>query len=173
MPTTAVPDLDLADVQGLVVRGYTMPFARHLLLRIDDPVAARRLLGSLVDGSAAGLQVTSGVPWDVKPDCCLNLAVTAAGLRALQVPPASLASAELAQFFVRLHQPARAIPMYDAVIAAHVTAHFSWPKLAQASARPSATLHPPASGQRKTKAPSGSARSPATCSARSTVSSSA
>jgi len=85
-------DLDLADVQGLVVRGYTMPFARHLLLRIDDPAQGRRLLGSLVDGSAAGVQVTSGEPWNVKPDCCLNLALPVAGLRALGVPPASLAS---------------------------------------------------------------------------------
>ena len=88
----ATPDLDLTDVQGLVVRGYTMPFARHLLFRIDDPAGARRLLGSLVDGTAAGLQVTSGVPWEAKPDCCLNLALTAAGLRALELPPESLAS---------------------------------------------------------------------------------
>ncbi len=34
-------------------------------------------------------------------------------------PPASLASAGLAELFVRLHQPARAITMFDTVIAAH------------------------------------------------------
>ena len=42
--------LDLADVQGLVLRGYTMPRARHLLLRVDSAAAGRALLGELVDG---------------------------------------------------------------------------------------------------------------------------
>ncbi|MFD2091513.1 Dyp-type peroxidase [Blastococcus deserti] len=84
--------LDLADVQGLIVRGYTMPRARHLLLRIDEPAAARRLLASLVDGSTTGPQVTSAAPWATKPDSCLNVGVTFAGLRALGVPAESLAS---------------------------------------------------------------------------------
>jgi deferrochelatase/peroxidase EfeB len=86
------PVLDLADVQGLIVRGYAMPVARHLLLRIDDPAAGRSLLGSLADGDAAGLSVTSGAPWEVKPDCCLNVSLPAAGLRALGVAAESLAS---------------------------------------------------------------------------------
>lgn len=79
--------LDLSDVQGLVVRGYTMPTARHLLLRVDSAPAARALLGSLVDGTPGRPQVTRATPWVEKPDSCLNVAVTAAGLGALGVPP--------------------------------------------------------------------------------------
>ena len=78
--------LDLGDVQGLVVRGYTMPVARHLLLRVDAAADARALLGSLVDGDDRRPQVTTGTPWADKPDCCLNLSITFAGLRALGVP---------------------------------------------------------------------------------------
>jgi Dyp-type peroxidase family len=84
--------LDLGDVQGLVVRGYTMPFARHLLLRVDVAGDARRALGSLVDGNDRRPQVTTGTPWAVKPDCCLNLSITFAGLRALGIPEESLGS---------------------------------------------------------------------------------
>jgi deferrochelatase/peroxidase EfeB len=84
--------LDLGDVQGLVVRGYTMPFARHLLLRVDDAADGRVGLGSLVDGNARIPQVTTGTPWTVKPDCCLNLSITFAGLRALGIPEESLGS---------------------------------------------------------------------------------
>jgi Dyp-type peroxidase family len=83
--------LDLADVQGLIVRGYTMPRARHLLLRIEAPAAARGLLASLVDGDRGNPRVTTGVPWGAKPECCLNVGITFAGLRALEVPAESLA----------------------------------------------------------------------------------
>lgn len=86
------PALDLADIQGLIVRGYTMPNARHLLLRIDSAAAARHLLGSLVDGNPGAPQVTTGADWAVKPDCCLNLGLTVGGLRALGVGPESVGS---------------------------------------------------------------------------------
>ncbi len=83
--------LDLADVQGVVLRGYTMPRARHLVLRVDSAPAARELLGSLVDGGSRRPQITTGTPWTEKPQVCLNLSVTAGGLRALGVPEESLA----------------------------------------------------------------------------------
>ena len=82
--------LDLSDVQGLVVRGYTMPNARHLVLRVDSAADARGFLGSLVDGTPDRPQVTTAVPWTQKPDCCLNLSLTPAGLRALGVPAESM-----------------------------------------------------------------------------------
>ena len=75
--------LDLADVQGLVVRGYTMAHARHLLVRIDSVPAARALLGSVVDGTPGRPQVTTATAWEVRPDSCLNVAVTAEGLDVL------------------------------------------------------------------------------------------
>lgn len=84
--------LDLGDVQGLVVRGYTMPVARHLLLRVDVAGHARQTLGTLVDGNDRRPQVTTGTPWAVKPDHCLNVSITFAGLRALEVPEDSLSS---------------------------------------------------------------------------------
>ncbi len=82
--------LDLSDVQGLVVRGYTMPTARHLVLRVDSAPRARALLASLLDGTSGRPQVTTAVPWTQKPDSCLNLSLTPAGLRALGVPEESL-----------------------------------------------------------------------------------
>ena len=36
-------ELDLARIQGFVVRGYRLPFARYLFLRIDDVAAAAEL----------------------------------------------------------------------------------------------------------------------------------
>ena len=84
--------LDLSDVQGLVVRGYTMPTARHLVLRVDSAPRAREFLASLVDGTSGRPQVTTAVPWTQKPDACLNLSLTPAGLRALGVPEESLST---------------------------------------------------------------------------------
>jgi deferrochelatase/peroxidase EfeB len=84
--------LDLSDVQGLVLRGYTMPTARHLVLRVASAPHARALLGSLVDGSPGRPQVTTATPWVEKPDCCLNVSLTAGGLRALGVPETSMAT---------------------------------------------------------------------------------
>ncbi len=77
--------LDLADVQGMVVRGYKMPHARHLLLRVDSAPAARALLGSLVDGTLGRPQVTRATSWADKPDSTLTVALTAEGLAALGV----------------------------------------------------------------------------------------
>lgn len=84
--------IDLADVQGLILRGYTMPIARHLGLSVREPAAARAFLGALADGDHAFPAVTTAQPWVVKPRCCVNLGITFPGLAALGVPPASLDS---------------------------------------------------------------------------------
>jgi deferrochelatase/peroxidase EfeB len=84
--------VDLDDVQGLVVRGYRMPLARHLGLRVEDSPAAPGFLGALVDGSAGVPQLTTATPWEVKPEVCVNLGLTATGLAALGVPDSSLAT---------------------------------------------------------------------------------
>src|SRR4051794_27026101 len=76
--------LPLADIQGLILRGYGMDALRLFVLRVDKAAEARAILG--------GLPVTSGAIWDKKPDFCLNVAFTHAGLAALQVPDASLSS---------------------------------------------------------------------------------
>ncbi len=34
--------LDLADIQGFVLRGYRMPMVRHFLLTVGDPAQAQK-----------------------------------------------------------------------------------------------------------------------------------
>ena len=36
--------LQLDDIQGIILRGYRMPFVRHFLLKVTAPTAARKLL---------------------------------------------------------------------------------------------------------------------------------
>jgi deferrochelatase/peroxidase EfeB len=74
----------LSDVQGLILRSYGMDALRLFVLRVDQPADARRALGKL--------NIASGAPWDQKPEACINLAVTFAGLQALGLPQSSLTS---------------------------------------------------------------------------------
>lgn len=75
--------IPLAEVQGLILRGYGMDSLRVFALRVTQPSAARQALGKL--------PVTSATPWDIKPDACVNIALTYAGLAALELPRDSLA----------------------------------------------------------------------------------
>ncbi|MGH3932831.1 MAG: Dyp-type peroxidase [Pseudonocardiaceae bacterium] len=84
--------VDLGDVQGLILRGYTMPVARHLGLNVREPSAAREFLAILGGSDPAIPSVTSAAPWTVKPNSCVNLGITFPGLEALGVPPEHLAS---------------------------------------------------------------------------------
>ena len=85
-------DLDLADVQGFILRGYGMDRARLFVLRVDAADRAKQVLHTLTGGDSSAPQVTSAAPWAVKPPVCLNLGVTYAGLRALGLPESSLES---------------------------------------------------------------------------------
>ena len=76
--------LDLANIQGFVIRGYRLPYAEYLFLRIDDPGRARALLGEVLP------QVITAARWTEKPESGINIAVSHAGLRALGVAGASL-----------------------------------------------------------------------------------
>jgi Dyp-type peroxidase family len=91
--------IELADVQGLILRGYTMPVVRHFGLSVHTVGAARGFLGALAGGDPDVPAVTTAAPWVVKPDSCVNLGVTYPGLVALEVPSQHLASfpAEYAQ----------------------------------------------------------------------------
>lgn len=77
--------VDLADVQGLILRGYTMPVARHLGLTVRDPAAARAFLATLTGNDPALAAITNAQPWSAKPECCVNLGITFPGLGALGV----------------------------------------------------------------------------------------
>jgi Dyp-type peroxidase family len=80
---SSTPTLD--NIQGLIVRPFTHPYARHLLLQINDAADGRALLKALSS------LVTSAGHWgDVKPPELLNLSLTCNGLKALNVDPLNL-----------------------------------------------------------------------------------
>jgi len=84
---TAGAAIDLADIQGDVLRGYTHPSAAYLFLRIEDPRRARALLARMLG------QVATAEPWEGgTPATALHVAFTYAGLAALGVPAAVLDS---------------------------------------------------------------------------------
>jgi Dyp-type peroxidase family len=77
--------LDFPNIQGFVVRGYRLPAAGYVFLRVDDGARAREFLADFIP------QVITAERWDVKPDSGINLAFSYEGLRAIGVPEASLA----------------------------------------------------------------------------------
>ena len=80
-------EINLADIQGNVLRGYTYPCAAYLFLRIDDPAKARALMGRMLP------QISTAEPWqDGPPPTALHVALTFAGLRAVGVAPEILGS---------------------------------------------------------------------------------
>jgi Dyp-type peroxidase family len=75
--------IELADLQGGVVRGYGQRFgvARHLFVRVRDPDAARAFLAALAD------PVTTAQEWEgERPATTLNVALSFRALKALRVP---------------------------------------------------------------------------------------
>lgn len=83
----SAPTLELADIQGNVLRGYGMPYAAYAFVRVGSRARARAWLGDL-----AG-EVTDARPWSAgKVELALNVALTYSGLEALGVPPATLAT---------------------------------------------------------------------------------
>jgi Dyp-type peroxidase family len=86
-------DLDLADIQGFILRGYNMPAVRYFVLRIDSPSAAGEFLSDFVNGDPSSVpRITTAMPWDVKPEACVNIGFTFTGLQALGLSATSLAS---------------------------------------------------------------------------------
>lgn len=78
-----------ADIQGLVLHGYkAMDAACFLLLRIEDPVRARRWLRETIPEITTAADKTSEqlTQWTTS----LNLALTWSGLKALGLPDAAL-----------------------------------------------------------------------------------
>ena len=45
--------LNLADIQGMVLRRYLMPVQRHFLFKVTNPAAARSVLGRMVSRNEA------------------------------------------------------------------------------------------------------------------------
>jgi Dyp-type peroxidase family len=79
--------LDATDIQGFVLRGYALPFARYMFLEIRDPGKGREFIDTLLG------QITTGEHWDAgKPEWTLNIAFTHKGLVNLNLPDVSLLS---------------------------------------------------------------------------------
>jgi deferrochelatase/peroxidase EfeB len=83
---------DLADVQGNILRGYTLkPHVRYLILEVADRIAARRWLAASISGRDHDVpQITTGNWGAARPDTCFNIGLTYEGLRALGTPRSSL-----------------------------------------------------------------------------------
>jgi Dyp-type peroxidase family len=78
-------ELNTADIQGFVLRGYRFPFARYLLLELLEEAKARAFLDRILPA------ITTGELWDdTKPLIATNIALTQAGLRQLGVPEGSM-----------------------------------------------------------------------------------
>jgi deferrochelatase/peroxidase EfeB len=94
-----MPDLPYEDIQGFILRTYAMPILRVIALKVEQAEPARQFLGGLVDGSngSAGTadvapRLATATNWTIKPQYCLNVGLTYAGLAALGLPACSLAS---------------------------------------------------------------------------------
>src|SRR3954453_21737370 len=80
-------DIDRADIQGNVLRGYTYPTAAYIFLHIDDVDRARALM------SATLTEVATAEPWeDGPPPTATHASFTYSGLETLGVPEDVLAS---------------------------------------------------------------------------------
>src|SRR5260221_2495394 len=83
-PSMTQSEVDYSDVQGLVRFGYKlMKEASYVLLRVKDVGAARSWLRTA--------PVTSAIAVSPPPSTALQVAFTAAGLKALGVPDPVLA----------------------------------------------------------------------------------
>ena len=85
--------LDLPDIQGNVVRAYgrfNFPFARYVFFNIRDGRRGRAFVGAVTE------QVTTAQRWGLGPDeipkppSTVNVAFTYPGMKALELPRASL-----------------------------------------------------------------------------------
>ena len=79
-------EIELSDIQGGVLRAYTMPAAAYLFLRIKDVPKACRLLERTLP------QVMTAEPWTTPPTTAMNVALTYSGLARLGLPDDVLAS---------------------------------------------------------------------------------
>lgn len=83
---TEPPEFDLSDIQGNVLRGYTLPACAYLFVRILDVPKACRLLERTLS------MVVTAEPWVTPPKRAMNVAVGYSALQKLGLDPTILAS---------------------------------------------------------------------------------
>ncbi|MDQ7993309.1 MAG: Dyp-type peroxidase [Propionicimonas sp.] len=83
---TEPPRFDLSDIQGNVLRGYTLPACAYVFVRILDIAKACRLLERTLP------MVMTAEPWTTPPLRAMNVAVSYSALQKLGLDPTVLAS---------------------------------------------------------------------------------
>ena len=78
--------IDVSDIQGFALKGYSFPHARFLLLELLECKDAQNFLKELLPS------ITTGERWDRKPSSTLNIAFTHKGLGKLRLPLVTLLS---------------------------------------------------------------------------------
>jgi Dyp-type peroxidase family len=79
--------LDLTDIQGNLLRGYRLPFARYLHMNFGEAGPARAFLDRLMP------LITSAETWDEgKPAQTINISLSRTALEALELPRATINS---------------------------------------------------------------------------------
>ncbi len=84
--TSIATDIDFADVQANILRGYGAQNARHFLLAGSSVSGTAQFIGALLSGP--GPRISTAEAWEHKPPYVLNIGFTAPGLAALGLPPA-------------------------------------------------------------------------------------
>lgn len=80
-------DVELADIQGNILRGYNQPLFKYAYYRVQNPSDGQRFLARLIPA------ITTAQPWTGgKPPSTLNVAFTLRGLAAMGMPNEVLAS---------------------------------------------------------------------------------
>ena len=91
-----IGQVNLKNVQGNILRGYTLGRVRYLVLEVVDRDLARQFLAvSAAGGSPDVPAIMPATPWAKtlpKPEMCFNIGLTYEGLRALRTPPEHLAT---------------------------------------------------------------------------------
>ena len=83
----------LSDTQAFILHTYWPCALRTFVLQVQNPDAARRFLGSLVNGDASAPQLATADQWQQKQHKYrVNVGITHAGLKALELPESSLDS---------------------------------------------------------------------------------
>lgn len=81
------------DIQGNIVRGYSIHHVRYLCLEISNRRAAQKFLASCVNGTDPDVPIIQReTEWAEKPISCFNIALTYNGLKALGVSQKDLAT---------------------------------------------------------------------------------
>jgi deferrochelatase/peroxidase EfeB len=96
MEMARLNDDEIGNVQGNILRGYTLPAVRHMILGVSDRAAARAFLAASVTGGNPNVpQITTEQQIGAKLPklvTAFNLGFTYQGLKALGLAPGDLAS---------------------------------------------------------------------------------